>query len=172
MRFSETARIAAKFEEENISMKPLTTGVLGGVLVVLATTSAMAQTAYDDATCRNWASQQASYAQAQANNQAVGSTLGGALLGAGIGAAIGGGRGAAIGAGAGALTGGVAGSANAQDAGNQAYWSYYNQCMASRTPAAAPAPGYYQQPGYGQPSTQQLNQQQYQQGPQYYNPYR
>jgi YmgG-like glycine-zipper protein len=151
-------------------MKRIATGVIAGMLVALGATSAMAQSAYDDATCRQYASQQAGAVQAQANNQAVGSTLGGALLGAGIGAAIGGGRGAAIGAGAGALTGGVAGSANAQDAGNQAYWSYYNQCMASRTPAPPP-PGYGQPQGgyYGQPSSQQLNQQQLNQGPQYYN---
>jgi len=154
-------------------MRPFATGVLSGVLVVLATTSAMAQTAYDDATCRQYAGQQASAVQAQANNQAAGSALGGALLGAGIGAAIGGGRGAAIGAGAGAITGAGAGAANAQGAGDQAYWAYYNQCMASRAPAPTPAPGYYpQQPAYGQPSTQQLNQQQLNQGPQYYgNPY-
>ncbi|MGA8402186.1 MAG: hypothetical protein WB697_20020, partial [Stellaceae bacterium] len=56
------------------------TGVLGGALALLTATSAMAQTAYDDATCRQWASQNANYAQAQANNNAVGSTLGGALL--------------------------------------------------------------------------------------------
>ena len=153
-------------------MKPFLSGVLGGGMALVAATSAMAQTAYDDATCRNWASQQASYAQAQANNQAAGSTIGGALLRAGIGAAIGGGRGAAIGAGAGAITGAGAGAAQAQGAGDQAYMSYYNQCMASRRPAAAPPPGYgYQQPGYGQPTTQQLNQQQYYNGTQPYNPY-
>jgi uncharacterized protein YcfJ len=129
-------------------MKPIT-GVLGGALALLATTGAMAQ--QYDPTCQQWASQQAA---AVANNQQAGSTLGGALLGAGIGAAIGGGRGAAIGAGA--LTGAGAGAAQAQDAGNQAYWSYYNQCMASRS-APAYQPGY--QPGYQQPS------------PQYYNPY-
>jgi hypothetical protein len=156
-------------DQENFSMKPFATGVVGGVLTLLTATGAMAQTAYDDATCRQYASQQAAAVQAQANNQAVGSTLGGALLGAGIGAAIGGGRGAAIGAGAGAITGAGAGAANAQGAGDQAYWSYYNQCMASR----APAPAYgAPPPGYGQPSTQQLNQQQLNQGPQYYNPYR
>ncbi len=152
-------------------MKPIVTGVAGGVLAVLTATSALAQTAYDDATCRQYASQNAANAQAQANNQAAGSTLLGAALGAGIGAAVGGGRGAAIGAGAGAVTGAGAGAANAQGAGDQAYWSYYNQCMATRTPAPgyAPQPG-YAQPGYGQPSTQQLNQQQMNQGPGY-NPY-
>jgi hypothetical protein len=149
-------------------MKPIITGVVGGVLVALTATSALAQTAYDDATCRQYASQNAANVQAQANNQAAGSALGGALLGAGIGAAIGGGRGAAIGAGAGAVTGAGAGAANAQGAGDQAYWGYYNQCMASRAPA--PPPAYPAQPGYypQQPSTQQLNQQQMNQGPAYY----
>ena len=152
-------------------MKSLTTGVIGGALALLATaTCAMAQTAYDDAVCRQYADQSTAGLRAQANNQAVGGTLGGALLGAGLGAAIGGGRGAAIGAGAGALTGAGAGAANAQNAGNQAYWGYYNQCMASRS---APPPAYgAPPPGYGQPTTQQLNQQQYNQGPQYYQPYR
>jgi uncharacterized protein YcfJ len=147
-------------------MKPFATGIVGGVLVALGTTGALAQTPYDDAACRQYASQQASAVQAQANNQAVGSTLGGALLGAGLGAAIGGGRGAAIGAASGAIVGTGAGAANAADAGNQAYWGYYQQCMASRSPA--PPPGYGQPQGYGQPTTQQLNQQQMNQGPQSY----
>ena len=142
-------------------MKKVATGVASGVLVALTATGALAQTAYDDAACRQYASQQASYAQAQANNDAVGSTLLGAALGAGIGAAVGGGRGAAIGAGAGAISGAGAGAANAQQAGSQAYWGYYNQCMASRTPAAPPPQG------YAPSSTQQLNQQQLQQGPGY-----
>src|SRR5215469_243150 len=120
------------------------TGVLGGALALLTATSAMAQTAYDDATCRNYASQNASYAQAQANNNAAGSALGGALLGAGIGAIAGGGRGAAIGAGAGAFTGAVTGGAQAQGAGNNAYWQAYNYCMSTRRPA--PPPAYYGQP--------------------------
>lgn len=151
-------------------MKYTATGVLCGVLTALTATSALAQTAYDDSVCRQYASQNASYAQAQANNNAVGSTLGGALLGAGLGAAIGGGRGAAIGAASGAIVGTGAGAAQAQGAGDQAYWSYYNSCMASR---ATPQPAYQQpyQGGYGQPSAQQLNQQQLNQGPQYYNPY-
>lgn len=144
-------------------MKRIATAAVSGVMVALTATAALAQTAYDDATCRQWASQQASYAQAQANNQAVGSTLLGAALGAGIGAAVGGPRGAAIGAGTGAIVGTGTGIANAQDAGSQAYWAYYNQCMASRTPAAAAPP-----PGYAPaPTTQQLNQQQLQQYPGY-----
>ncbi|HTQ32981.1 MAG TPA: hypothetical protein VMI30_02320 [Stellaceae bacterium] len=151
-------------------MKPIATGVIGGFLVALTATSALAQTAYDDQVCRQWASQNANYAQAQANNNVAGSALGGALLGAGIGAIAGGGRGAAIGAGAGAFTGAVAGGAQAQGAGDQAYWNAYNYCMSTRAPAPPAYPA-YQQPAYGQPSTQQLNQQQLNQGGQYYNPY-
>ena len=149
-------------------MKAIVTGVMGGVLAALTATSAMAQTAYDDATCRQWAAQNANYAQAQANNNAVGSTLGGALLGAGLGAAIGGGRGAAIGAASGAIVGTGAGAAQAKGAGDQAFWQAYNYCMSTRQPA--PAPAYAQPQGgyYGQPTTtQQLNQQQMQQGGQY-----
>jgi len=151
-------------------MKPIATGVAGGLLVALATTGAMAQTPYDDAVCRQYANQNTAALRAQAGDQAVGGTVVGALLGAGIGAAVGGGRGAAIGAGTGAIVGTGAGVANAQatsDYANQQYAAYYQQCMASRTPAA-PAPGYPPQPGYApsQPmTTQQLNQQQLQQGP-------
>jgi uncharacterized protein YcfJ len=136
-------------------MTRITTGVLSGFVVALTATAAMAQTPYDDQVCRQWASQNANYAQAQANNNAAGSALGGALLGAGIGAIAGGGRGAAIGAGAGAFTGAVAGGAQAQGAGDQAFWQAYNYCMSTRTPQPAPAygappPGY--QGGYGQPT--------------------
>ena len=126
-------------------MKPIVTGVMGAVLAVMTATSALAQTAYDQQVCQQWASQNANYAQAQANNNAAGSALGGALLGAGIGAIAGGGRGAAIGAGAGAFTGAVAGGAQAQGAGNNAYWQAYNYCMSTRTPAPPP-PAYYGQP--------------------------
>jgi outer membrane lipoprotein SlyB len=115
-------------------MKAITT-VLGGMLALFTATSAMAQTAQDDAVCRQWASQNANWAQAQANNNTVGSAFGGALLGAGIGAIAGGGRGAAIGAGAGAFTGAVAGGARAQGAGNQAWGNAYNYCMSTRRPA-------------------------------------
>ena len=41
-------------------------------VALLASGSAMAQTAYDDQVCRQWASQNASYAQAQADNDAAG----------------------------------------------------------------------------------------------------
>ena len=83
-------------------MKTITV-VLGGALALLTATSAMAQTWHDEAVCRQWASQYANWAQAQANNAMGRGALGGALLGAGIGAIAGGGRGAAIGAGAGAF---------------------------------------------------------------------
>jgi len=135
-------------------MKHVATGVVSGVLAALTATRALAQTPYDDQVCRDWANQQAAALQQQANNQAVGGTIVGGLLGAGIGAAVGGPRGAAIGAGTGALVGTGAGVANAQqtaDYANQQYAAYYQQCMASRT--QAPQPGYAppnQQPYYQQ----------------------
>jgi uncharacterized protein YcfJ len=115
------------------------TAVLAGALAVFTASSAMAQTARDEAVCRQWASQNANWAQAQANNNAVGSTFGGALLGAGIGALAGGGRGAAIGAGAGAFTGAISGGARAQGAGNQAWFNAFNYCMSTRRPALRPS---------------------------------
>ena len=125
-----------------------TTAVLGGALALLTATSALAQTWQDDAVCRQWASQYASWAQGQANNQAAGSAVGTALLGAGIGALAGGGRGAAIGAGAGLLTGSIAGGARAQGAGNQAWFNAYSYCMSTRRRA---------------PSARQLNRREMQQ---------
>jgi hypothetical protein len=125
---------AAPLTRRVMPMKAITT-VLGGTLVMLTATSAMAQTAQDDFVCRQWAGQYAAWAQSQASNAAVGSgALGGALLGAGIGALAGGGRGAAIGAGAGAFTGAVAGGARAQGTGSQVWWNAYNYCMSTRTP--------------------------------------
>ena len=126
-------------------MKRIATGVVSGVMVALTATAALAQTGYDDAVCRQYADQQTAALRAQAQNQAVGGTMVGGLLGAGIGAAVGGPRGAAIGAGTGALVGTGTGMANAQatsDYANQQYYAYYQQCMASRTPAAAPPQGY------------------------------
>jgi uncharacterized protein YcfJ len=115
------------------------TPVLGGALALLTATSAMAQSWQDEAICRQWADQNANWAQAQANNNAVGSAFGGALLGAGIGALAGGGRGAAIGAGAGAFAGGVTGGARAQGAGNQAWFNAFNYCMSTRRPGRPPS---------------------------------
>ncbi len=153
-------------------MRPAAIGVVGGVLAVLASTAAMAQTAYDDATCRQYADQNTASLRAQAGNEAAGSAVVGGLLGAGIGAAVGGGRGAAIGAGTGAVVGGASGAANAQatsDYANQQYYAYYNQCMASRRgpPAYQPQPGYSGGGGYQQPYQQQY-QAPYQPQP-YYN---
>jgi hypothetical protein len=123
-----------------------------GALALLTTTSALAQM---DAACRQWASQNAHFAQFQANQNAVGSTFGGALLGAGIGALAGGGRGAAIGAGAGAFTGAVAGGARAQGAGNQAWWNAYNYCMSPRRAAGVPAQAGWSTRGLNQWELQQ-----------------
>src|SRR5215469_3297388 len=118
-------------------MKPVTTTMLGGALALLMATSAIAQTAHDEAVCRHWANQNANWAQAQANNRTVGSTFGTALLGAGIGAIAGGGRGAAIGAGAGAFTGALTGGARAQGVGSQVWFDAFSYCMSTRRPVSA-----------------------------------
>jgi hypothetical protein len=126
MRSSSTA---------NQEVKPMKaiTAVIGGALALLTVTSAMAQTWHDEAVCRQWASQYANWAQAQANNNAMGrGAFGGALLGAGIGALAGGGRGAAIGAGAGAFTGAITGGARAHGAGNQVWFDAFSYCMSTR----------------------------------------
>jgi hypothetical protein len=149
-------------------MKRIATGVASGVMVALTATAALAQTGYDDAVCRQYADQNTAALRAQAQNQAVGGTIVGGLLGAGIGAAVGGPRGAAIGAGTGAIVGTGTGMANAQstsDYANQQYYAYYQQCMASRTQAAPPPQG-YPPPA----TTQQLNQQQLNQYGQPYPP--
>jgi hypothetical protein len=150
-------------------MRSVTSSFVGALLLV-ASTGAMAQPAYDDQACRQYADAQTAALRNQANSQAVGSTLLGAGLGAALGGAIGGGRGAGIGAASGAVLGGGAGVANAQNTqayAQQQYNAYYSQCMAARTspppgyngppPAYAPATGYAQpptyapSPGYGQP---------------------
>ena len=138
-------------------MRSLTAGAIGAVAALLAVgTSAMAQSAYDDAACRQYADQQTAGLRAQANNQAVGGTLLGAGLGAALGAAVGGGRGAAIGAASGAVVGTAGGAANAQSTAayaQQQYNAAYYQCMQSRTPAQnyVPQQPYQQYPqsGYG-----------------------
>jgi hypothetical protein len=114
-----------------------------GLAVLMTSTAAMAQSYYDDQSCRQYANQQVAALQGQANAQAFGSTLLGAGLGAAVGGAVGGGRGAGIGAASGAVLGGATGIANAQNAAGyapQQYNAYYSQCMASRT---APPPSYY-----------------------------
>jgi hypothetical protein len=146
------------------------TSSFAGALLLVASTGAMAQSAYDDQACRQYADAQTAALRNQANSQAVGSTLLGAGLGAALGGAIGGGRGAGIGAASGAVLGGGAGVANAQNTqayAQQQYNAYYSQCMAARTspppvynaPPAAYAPGsgyaqppvYAPSPGYAQP---------------------
>src|SRR6185369_9458818 len=92
-----------------------------------------AQTAYDDAVCRQYADQQIAPLRDQANANAVGSALVGAALGAGLGAAVGGG----IGAASGAIVGTGAGVANAQGMSyelQQRYGSLYSYCMSTRAP--------------------------------------
>src|SRR5712691_11248468 len=137
-------------------MKPVTTSFVATVLAALTLSSgAMAQSSYDDMTCRQYADQAIAPLRDQANSQAVGNTLLGAGLGAALGAAVGGGRGAGIGAASGAIVGTGVGAANAQDASaylQQQYNAFYAQCMSART---APPPRYvqpgYAQPGYAQP---------------------
>jgi hypothetical protein len=102
----------------------------------------MAQTARDEAVCRQWASQHANWAQAhaeaqaeaQANNNAVGSAFG-ARLDRRHPAIAGAGQGAAIGAGTGAFTGAVTGGARAQGAGDQTWFDAFSSCMSTRRPA-------------------------------------
>jgi hypothetical protein len=119
----------------------------------------------DDAECRDFASNRIAGQADKANNTAVGETLLGAALGAGLGAAVGGGRGAAIGAGAGGIVGAGAGSntsGHAQYSLQQQYNIAYAQCMTTKGNKAAwgrprygygypPPPPGYGPPGYGPP---------------------
>jgi hypothetical protein len=147
--------------EENVSMRHIATSFVGAVLAAFTvSTGAMAQSYYDDQSCRQFADAQIAPLRDQANSQAIGSTILGAGLGAAFGAAVGGGRGAGIGAASGAIVGTGVGAANAQNAAGylqQQYNAYYSQCMASRRyptppytapPPYAPAPGYAPQPSY------------------------
>ena len=120
------------------------TFLIAVLLAATASGSAMAQYYGRDAQCRQYAAQAVAPMQQQAVASTAGSTLLGAGLGAALGAAAGGGRGAAIGAASGAAVGGIGGGAVNSDAVQQAYNSYYYQCMG---PPQAPPPG-YAQPGY------------------------
>ena len=113
----------------------------------------------DDATCRNFASQQTGISSDAAAQQAgVGTTVVSTLVGAAVGALIGTAAGnpaigAAIGGGAGLLTGAAAGAGNAAiSAGNvqDRYDIAYQQCMQTTgnktTLAQAVAPAYPPQP--------------------------
>ena len=113
--------------------------------------TALAQSAYDDAACRQYADAQTAPMRAQATNQAVGNTLLGAGVGAAIGGAVGGGRGAGIGAASGAVLGTMGGAANAQNANDyiaQQYSAYYYSCMQARSGPPAAAPAYQPAPAY------------------------
>jgi len=88
----------------------------------------------DDASCRQYASQQVG--GVSAGQAAVGSELGsaaiGTALGAAAGAALGGGRGAAAGAGVGLIGGSAVGLGQAQGSGysvQRRYDAAYTQCM-------------------------------------------
>jgi hypothetical protein len=115
----------------------------------------------DDATCRDFAGNRVAGGAEAANNKAVGETLLGAALGAGLGAAVGGGRGAGIGAAAGGIVGAGAGSntsGHAQYSLQQQYNIAYAQCMSSKGdkvqwgPRARYGYGYPPPPpGYGPP---------------------
>src|SRR5271169_4387640 len=123
-------------DTENVSMRLFATRFVGSALTALTvSTSAMAQSYYDDQACRQFADAQIAPLRDQANSQAIGSTILGAGLGAAVGAAVGGGRGAGIGAASGAIVGTGVGAANAQNAAGYLqpqYNAYYAQCMAAR----------------------------------------
>ncbi|HEX7968001.1 MAG TPA: glycine zipper family protein [Stellaceae bacterium] len=120
----------------------------------------------DDVTCRQYASEHVSYAQAQASSQgATGNVIAGTGIGAAIGALLGAatgdaGTGAALGAGSGLLVGGSSGSsvAQASSAGLQRQYDMaYLQCMVTKgdtvpslaAPPYVPAP--YAYPRYPYP---------------------
>ena len=103
----------------------------------------------DQGYCTQYATSQVQGQADRANTRAVGASVIGTVLGAGLGAAIGGGRGAAIGAGSGALVGtGVgAGNSNRAQYGIQGqYNDAYVQCMVSKGNQLPPAPPVYVQP--------------------------
>jgi len=117
------------------------------------------QFAADQQACQAYANSQTAPLSAQANNQALGSTLLTTALGAGLGAAIGGGHGAAIGAASGAVVGGAAGAHGSSIAGmgiQQQYDMYYAQCMVAhgnQIPGYAPnAYAVQPYPGAGGPA--------------------
>ena len=123
-------------------------GLVGAGFLILAiggTAAAQYPPGYaDDMACRQYAQQAIVPVQNQAAASTAGNALGGAALGAALGAAIGGGRGAGIGAASGAIAGTGLGAANApaaQYSVDQWYAYYYQQCMASRAPAAPPPYG-------------------------------
>ncbi len=98
----------------------------------------------DQAACKQYASSQVSGQADNANAKAVGTTLLGAALGAGLGAAVSGGRGAGVGAAGGGVVGTAIGANNSQRAQGgiqQQYDNAYSQCMyAKGNQVIQPAP--------------------------------
>jgi len=95
----------------------------------------------DEATCRQYATDQVAGEAEHANEKAIGTTLLGAALGAGLGAAVGGGRGAGIGAAGGGVVGtavGADGSQRTQSSIQQQYDNAYAQCMYAKGNQVAP----------------------------------
>jgi len=121
----------------------------------------------DQATCKQYASQQIAGQVDKANENGLGAAVIGTALGAGLGAAVGGGRGAGIGAAGGALVGSDVGAGSSSSAQYQIQHQYnlaYAQCMYAKgdqvigyrpySPPvyAAPPPGYPPPPpGYPPP---------------------
>ena len=104
------------------------------VMVLPGTGMSFEQFRQDDYLCRQYAYGQVGGATANqaAVNSQVGSAIVGSALGAAAGAALGGGQGAAIGAGTGLLAGSVVGSGEGSRAGyatQQDYDNAYIQCM-------------------------------------------
>jgi hypothetical protein len=125
----------------------------------------LSQFQQDDATCRNFASQQTGISPDAAAQQAgVGTAVVSTLVGAAVGALIGTAAGnpaigAAIGGGAGLLTGAAAGSGNAAISGGNVQERYdiaYQQCMQTTgnktTLAQAVVPQPYPAPVYAAPA--------------------
>lgn len=108
----------------------------------------------DQATCKQYASQQIAGQVDAANERGLGAAVLTTALGAGLGAAVGGGRGAAIGAGAGGVVGADVGanSSGRQDRSIQGQYNMaYSQCMYSKgnqvvNNAPPPPRVYYVQP--------------------------
>ena len=115
----------------------------------------------DDATCRQFAFEQAGGISAQqaGQNAAVSSAIVGTALGAAAGAAIGSatgdmGSGAAIGAGTGLVVGSAAGSGYAANSYYEAQWRYdnaYIQCMYAKG-NRVPVSGEFASPEASEPS--------------------
>lgn len=88
--------------------------------------------AQEQASCKQYATQEVGGQAEEANQRAIGAGLLTTALGAGLGAAVGGGRGAGIGAAAGGVVGTGIGASNSQHTQlsiQQQYNNAYSQCM-------------------------------------------